>query len=555
MARLATSSVAYLVGIQLFSRAVTFAANQILLSHISPKELGIAAQLELYSITVLYFSRESIRVAVQTNASSEYEATELHKKVEKSDSRRNSSRNSCQAVVNVSYVALILGLLLLQIFSMLYTRSALEEVLRTSHFQASLTLIGVATALELFAEPCFAAVQYYMQLRSRAIIETSASFAKGVLSCGTVLFMRRMGSEVGPLAFAVGQVSYSIVIFCGYFAVAKGISIQHGLSLFPADISESTDSSFLFRFLSPTLLYRSANLFFQSVVKHILTQGDSMILAALSTLEDQGLFALASNYGGLIARIIFQPIEESSRSIFGQRLPKNGEKTSLEDLAFAKRYLRDVLYAYSLLAVILWFIGPLLLPMVLELLLSHRWSSANVQGVLLTYCYYIPILAFNGMTEAFVSSAATNSELRVQAIWMAICSFVFVLTAYVLLKMLALGVQGLVWANMVNMSLRIGWSLWFILKYFSKNKQDLRLREFFPRNETCAFAAAVFAWSNTFVMQGVAFTTKHFIKMFLVAAAIGSTILYLERYYLKQQMLNFWPGNLRSNRRTPPIKL
>jgi len=37
----------------------------------------------------------------------------------------------------------------------------------------------------------------------------------------------------------------------------------------------------------------------QSVVKHFLTEGDKFLVSRLSPLEDQGGYAIASNYGTL----------------------------------------------------------------------------------------------------------------------------------------------------------------------------------------------------------------------------------------------------------------
>ena len=60
----------------------------------------------------------------------------------------------------------------------------------------------------------------------------------------------------------------------------------------------------------------------QSVVKHVLTQGDTFLVSLLSTPEVQGTYALANNYGGLLARLLFQPVEESSRTYFSRVLSR-----------------------------------------------------------------------------------------------------------------------------------------------------------------------------------------------------------------------------------------
>ncbi|WEW55614.1 Oligosaccharide translocation protein rft1 [Emydomyces testavorans] len=523
MAKPVACGTEYLIGIQLLSRMLTFSVNQILLLHVSPKTLGIAMQLELYSTTILYFSRESIRIASQTESQTVPEmqlnnAPETNQQV---GQRKNVLRSSAQAVVNMSYVAILLGILMLYILGLFYMKFALVDILQGPYFKLSFSLVNIATCLELFAEPCFAAVQHDLRYGSRAVIETTSALAKAFCCCVTGLWIGRTGLDPGPLPYAIGQVAYGFTIFCGYIITAKGIATERGFSILPVSISQ-----------------RSANIFLQSIVKHILTQGDSMILAALSTLEDQGLYALASNYGGLIARIIFQPIEESSRTFFGRWLPKENEPMTKSDgLTIAKSYLQSIIYAYSLLSIMFWAVGPLFLPVASKLLLNSRWASLNVQGLLLTYCYYIPFLAFNGITEAFVSSAASNSELRAQASWMGVCSLAFTFAAYFLLKVADLGVRGLVWVNIVNMALRTAWSFWFIKSYFGKYQQELKRHDMFLRSETCA--VGVFAWSSMAALQTAMPSTHDLAKSTFVGAAATAMILYLEREFLKKQIINF----------------
>jgi hypothetical protein len=56
----------------------------------------------------------------------------------------------------------------------------------------------------------------------------------------------------------------------------------------------------------------------QSLFKHLLTQGDKIVLALGSSHYSQGLYALAQNYGSLAARLFFQPLEESGRLMFAR---------------------------------------------------------------------------------------------------------------------------------------------------------------------------------------------------------------------------------------------
>jgi hypothetical protein len=52
-------------------------------------------------------------------------------------------------------------------------------------------------------------------------------------------------------------------------------------------------------FFDPELLHLSGAMTAQSVVKHFLTEGDKLLISRLSPLEDQGGYAIASNYGAL----------------------------------------------------------------------------------------------------------------------------------------------------------------------------------------------------------------------------------------------------------------
>lgn len=242
---------------------------------------------------------------------------------------------------------------------------------------------------------------------------------------------------------------------------------------------------------SRSLLWLGANLYLQLIVKHFLTQGDSMILATFSTLEDQGIYSLASNYGGLVARMVFQPIEESSRNLWAQQLNTTGQddKKHKAQVKAARSHLADILRAYAILAVLALSIGPETVPVGLKLLIGSHWMSEKVQNLLSAYCCYIPFLAFNGVTEAFVSAAVSPSEMRRQAGWMTVFSLCFGLTSFLLLSVAKLGAFGLVWANIINMSVRTIWSLSYIRGYLRREETDLQISDFGPNIQTIGVLA------------------------------------------------------------------
>ena len=231
----------------------------------------------------------------------------------------------------------------------------------------------------------------------------------------------------------------------------------------------------------------------QGILKHFLTQGDTFIISTLASARAQGVYALAANYGGLVARLILQPIEERSRSYFGQLLSSSKGSPSREAIDEARKALQDLLRACVLLSACILAVGPTLAPLLLKLVAGSRWSTSGAGNVLATYCYYIPLLAINGLTEAFVSAVATEADIRWQSMWMLGFSACFASAAFFFLRFLEMGAAGLVWANVLNMVFRIIWSTRFVTSYMKRNGAKPEWRRLLPSWKTIAAAGATVA--------------------------------------------------------------
>ena len=257
----------------------------------------------------------------------------------------------------------------------------------------------------------------------------------------------------------------------------------------------STEIQYVFALFYKPLLYLISSLFFQTGIKWLLTEGDKLLIAALASLEDQGMYALSANYGGLIARMMFQPIEISSRNLFanlcatpsgnsdnnsdgtttGKGSTRGQAATYKGNITTAATILHDILRVYALLSLVCFAIGPTAAPLLLRLVAGARWTDSGAGDVLGTYCYYIPFLAINGVSEAFVAATASTKDLRDQSFWMAGFSALFAASSWVFLRLLAMGAEGLVWANCVNMGLRIAFNLTFVKSFFNERGQVSRL--------------------------------------------------------------------------------
>lgn len=228
-------------------------------------------------------------------------------------------------------------------------------------------------------------------------------------------------------------------------------------------------------------------------MKHFLTQGDTLIITSLASLQAQGTYAFVSNYGGLIARLLLQPVEEVSRNHFGKALSVVNGVPSKEVVLKTRDQLLTLLRVYVLLSVCAVVVGPTVAPLLVKAMVGSRWASSGARSALSTYCYYIPLLAVNGLTEAFVSSVATESELNRQTIWMIGFFLAFAGTAFTSLQVLNLGAEGLVWANCLNMLFRITWCTVFIKAYLERYGAGLEVRSLIPRPMTIATGVVTYA--------------------------------------------------------------
>lgn len=452
-----------LIILQIGSRLLTFVANQLLLRYLTAPLLGLSTQLEVYYLSVLFFARESLRVAIQRRPSAE------------------GGRNEGQSVINLGYIPVLIGWLVAAGLGWAYLAYAPTE---TVYLTESLYLYALASVVELASEPCFVLLQSRLQFGTRATAESLATFARCFVVFALAVGADRKGLDVGVLPFAVGQITYGAILLFVYLVSGYRAAAEGGFSLFPKPIS-SKDGQFLYSlFYKPTLTL-AASMTAQSVVKHILTQGDTFLISMLSTTQVQGVYALANNYGGLLARLLFQPVEESSRSYFARLLSpstasgdEKGKATA--QVAEAQKSVTILLKLYTLLSVLIATFGPPAAPVLLSLVAGKQWATAGAGQVLGFYCLYIPFLALNGLTEAFVASVATETQVHIQSLWMTAFSGAFVASAYVFMKVLDLGAIGLVAANIVNMACRIVWSVIFIKSYFKARGSQFNVSDILP---------------------------------------------------------------------------
>lgn len=488
-----------LISLQLISRLITFAANQILLRLLTAPLLGLSAQLEVYYLSVLFFSRESLRVAIQRQGPA---TVSTHGNKDKDNDAAVVARKESQAVVNLGYLAVALGSFVSIGLGWAYLASANETILSAPYLVSSLWIYGIASMVELLSEPCFVLMQTRLQFGTRATAESLATFLRCAVVFGSAFWASKNQTDLGVLPFAIGQFTYSVVLLLVYFISGYRLSSPLGFSLTPRPAvrdNEKHASSFVLSYFYRPTINLAGSMMAQSVVKHLLTQGDTFLVSILSSPQVQGVYALANNYGGLIARLLFQPIEESSRSYFSRLLSSSDQAgKSSAAVQEARRSLHTLLRCYVILGMLVVSLGSFAAPSLLAIVAGRRWIGSGAGEVLATYCFYIPFLALNGITESFVASVATEAEVHRQSGWMGAFSVAFAAAAFLLMRVFPLGATGLVLANAVNMLCRIIWSMIFIKSFFERHSIKFGFADLVPRTSftLCAIAAAAMYWLN-----------------------------------------------------------
>ncbi|RYC61093.1 hypothetical protein CHU98_g5124 [Xylaria longipes] len=495
-----------LIILQIASRAITFVANQLLLRFLTAQLLGVSAQLEVYYLSVLFFARESLRVAVQRQGTGGDD-----------DTNHREGGTGSQSVVNTAHLSLGLGLASSLGLGWAYLRYVDVATASTPYLDTALRIYGVAALVELLSEPAFVVLQHRLRFGPRAAAESIATFMRCLVTFGAANWGWKQGLELGVLPFALGQLAYGMGLLVVYVWYGSGLARSEGFSLFPQRVDHDTASSkatkrstrtehyALGYFFTPTLQLASS-LVSQSLVKHVLTQGDTFLVSILSEPRSQGVYALANNYGSLLARLVFQPIEESSRNYFSKLLSSSSasavrgktenESTAKTQARKARSDLQTLLKFYVLLSVGVVSIGPYAAPLLVQIVAGPRWSGSGAGGVLARYCLYIPLLAVNGVAEAFVSSVATKSEIHRQSLWMGLFSLVFAIAGFVSLRVFDLGAAGLVYANAINMLCRIIWSGAFISHYFRRNGVEFEWSGLIPNGTALYVVGTATLWGT-----------------------------------------------------------
>uniref|UniRef100_A0A7S3VGS5 Protein RFT1 homolog n=1 Tax=Chaetoceros debilis TaxID=122233 RepID=A0A7S3VGS5_9STRA len=565
-------------------RLLSFALTQMTIRFVDPKTLGkTSIRLELMSTTVLFLGREGFRLALVKVA--------IEKEQEKKDGdgdgdgdekdKEKASRIKTHSlrVNNVAWLSVPTSLLLtsLAVVYHLSTYEAQFEIgnndtssstMRTTMEQTDYMVAGLlyclAAAIEIMSEPCMILCLRTMDVKTRATAEGFASIGKAV--CCVVL-LSWSGDNYRASSFGFSQCVYAIIVTrVLYTNVGKKLQM-------PTRLKNENDphirSTKVFTSLSGMIqanfdvssLRLSVFFAMQSIFKHALTEGDRIVLSALLGTYDSGVYAMASSYGGIASRLIFQPLEENGRLLFSNFHGSIVEARQSRKHADVKHIVQQLESVYCVLVKLVFYLGLILAVFgsnysatLLQILAGDRWgSNAEAIHTLSAFCAYMFTMALNGMTEAFVYGVTDSGrEVAHLSIAHSVIGVVFYVSAPILILRNGQGIGGtvgLIMANGICMIIRVLYSLYCAVTYFSKygdsndrTSQPFLVRSFYLCNQIVPKAPILLSffvswiimnWSKTRLNKGYPLlsiqTSIHLGTGIICFAMTGSLIFHYDK--------------------------
>ena len=306
-------------------------------------------------------------------------------------------------------------------------------------------LYGISAMMEYMMEPYYLYGRVSFQVSILAQAEVYSILTKVVCILYLLLYL-----QTSPLlACGISQLSQSLIVF---MVVVPNISLPH-TTTFPKTVVS---------------WYTIGNCMMQCLFQYALTQGDRIVLSGIKDEQQDntmGIYAISTNYGSIISRLLFQPLEEQSRLLFAS----SSSATDNNDIL--QRTYMSLLKLVVYIGMIFATLASNYTSIVVFLLLPSRHYSKEMIDALTMFCFYILILAMNGITEAFVYAMLplqpkSQKYLLIYHGCVAMLYYIY-LTPILLQHYHAVG---LILANAIAMLLRILYSLHFASHYFAKQR-------------------------------------------------------------------------------------
>lgn len=141
-------------------------------------------------------------------------------------------------------------------------------------------------------------------------------------------------------------------------------------------------------------------------------------------------------------------------------------------------------------------------------------------------CFFVVFLAVNGITEAYTFAAMNDKELERYNYLLVLFSVAYIGMAVILTQIF--GALGFLYANCINMSFRIIYSLWFIQNQYKGTDHEPLTGLYIPLKLVFMFlvAAVITALSELIVYP----------RSIILHISIGGVCLVLIAYFLRWEL-------------------
>jgi oligosaccharide translocation protein RFT1 len=198
------------------------------------------------------------------------------------------------------------------------------------------------------------------------------------------------------------------------------------------------------------------------------------IMVSVMSHSLESIWSHTSMKGSLVARILYQPLEESSRLTFARALGDSDAPSQVSlDLAYG--LLSTLLSFYVILSLFLITFCPPYSSTLLFILAGKRWAyQTSAPAILGVYgSTYLPAMAFNGLLEGFLQACASPTQLTRYAFVLIAASGVFVVTLMTLLQFQVVAAEkGLIIASSVSTLVRAAYCYHFTASTYVNSKQQ-----------------------------------------------------------------------------------